>query len=196
MQIHGHPDKQNLHGCHEQYLRHHRANQPPLQVLQVSLMPLKQKQYQLFQFINMGRIEGKWKHKISFPWRYIKEIKSTLIQVLAYNSFHVTNYHSTNITTTDLKDKKSPGFFSHGLRTNVLPHVTAIGNICKNEETLLTGNSHLRPRLLKRIGLGRTIHYIEGIFKEEIDDTSLFFSKLKVMHEEKLSLLILPFCGG
>lgn len=35
--------RKSLRECHEQYSRHHQANQPRLLMLQVSLQPLKQK---------------------------------------------------------------------------------------------------------------------------------------------------------
>lgn len=42
----------------------------------------------------------------------------------------------------------------------------------------------------------QTIHYIVDTFKGEMDDTFPILSKLKITHEEKLSLLILQFLWG
>lgn len=47
--------------------------------------------------------------------------------------------------------------------------------------------SFLKASFEERIGLGGTIHYIEGIFKEEMDDKSLILSNLKVTHKEKIT---------
>lgn len=39
------------------------------------------------------------------------------------------------IADTKPKGGESPGCFSEGFKINVLPHVTAIGNICKHRKT-------------------------------------------------------------
>lgn len=48
----------------------------------------------------------------------------------------------------------------------------------------VTLNKHLRLRLLENIGMGKTIHYIEGILMEATNDN---FRKLKMTHEKKFS---------
>lgn len=51
----------------------------------------------------------------------------------------------------------------------------------------------LRPRLIEKIGLDKTIHYIKGILKKEMNDKFLILFKLKVIASVESTIFVLSF---
>lgn len=116
-----------LHLRHEQYLKHHRANQPPWPALPVSWKPLRKKER------NSDSLKRKrdfstngWQRNCSY---YFLSCSLLVQDCMSCTDLVIFEKYQIKILI-QLSMKLLPGSFSEGFRIKVFPHVTATGNIC------------------------------------------------------------------